>query len=306
MTFRFGLPAGRPEFSAPVRAALWITLAGVLFTVTITSVRKVTPDLHVFEAVMFRSLFGIVFMVPWLIRRGISQMRTHRIGLFAIRGSLAFFVTTLYFWAATMMPLADLVSITFTRPIFGTIAAIIFLHEVARARRWSAIAAGFIGMLIIIRPGFATLNVGMLLVLGGVCFQTCNTIIVKTLTRTEQSDTIALYHTLFILPLSIVPAIIFWKTLTLVQLGWLMAVGGCGMMSQRAMTRALAAADASFVLALSYLRLPIAALIGFLVFGEVPVIWVWIGGTVIAASSAYIARREAVIARAEKKGGGDG
>ena len=85
-----------------------------------------------------------------------------------------------------------------------------------------------------------------------------------------------------------------------------MAVGGSGMMSQRAMTRALAAADASFVLALSYLRLPIAALIGFLVFGEVPVIWVWIGGTVIAASSAYIARREAVIARAEKKGGGDG
>lgn len=299
MIFRFGRPPGQTEFSAPVRAAFWITLAGVLFTATITSVRQVTPDLHVFEAVMFRSLFGIVFMVPWLIRRGISQMRTRKIGLLAIRGSLAFFVTTLYFWAATMMPLADLVSITFTRPIMGTIAAVLFLHEVARARRWSAIAVGFIGMLIIVRPGFATLNVGMIMVLGGVCFQTCNTIIVKTLTKTEQSDTIALYHTLFILPLSIIPAIIFWKTPTLTQLGWLVAVGGAGIMTQRAMTRAFAAADASYVLALSYLRLPIAALIGFAVFGEVPVIWVWIGGAVIAGSSTYIARREAVNAREE-------
>jgi drug/metabolite transporter (DMT)-like permease len=93
MIFRFGRPPGQTEFSAPVRAAFWITLAGVLFTATITSVRQVTPDLHVFEAVMFRSLFGIVFMVPWLIRRGISQMRTRKIGLLAIRGSLAFFVT---------------------------------------------------------------------------------------------------------------------------------------------------------------------------------------------------------------------
>ena len=302
MTFRLGLPVDQTEFSAPVRAAFWITLAGIGFTGTMTSVRQVTPDIHVFEAVMFRSVFGIAFMVPWLIRSGISQMRTRRIGLLATRGSLAYFVTTLYFFAATMMPLADLVSITFTRPIFGTIAAILFLHEIARARRWSAIAVGFVGMMVIVRPGFATLNVAVFLVLAGVALQTCNTIIVKMLTRTEQSDTIALYHTLFILPLSIIPAIIVWQTPTLTQLGWLIAVGGTGILTQRAMTRAFAAADASYVLALSYLRLPIAALIGFAVFGEVPVIWVWIGGAIIAGSSAYIARREAVVARQEKAG----
>jgi len=101
MTFRLGLPVDQTEFSAPVRAAFWITLAGIGFTGTMTSVRQVTPDIHVFEAVMFRSVFGIAFMVPWLIRSGISQMRTRRIGLLATRGSLAYFVTTLYFFAAT-------------------------------------------------------------------------------------------------------------------------------------------------------------------------------------------------------------
>ena len=297
MTNPTGFLSGLPEFSAPVRAAFWITMAGVCFTLTMTAVRQVTPELHVFETVMFRSLFGIAFMLPWLIRNGVSQMRTTKVKLYAARGSMAYIVTTLYFFAATMMPLADLVSVTFTRPIFGTIAAILFLHEVARARRWTAIAIGFAGMLIIIRPGFTTLNIGMLLVLAGVCFQTFNTIIVKTLTRTEGSDTIALYHTLFILPLSVIPAIIVWKTPNLEQLAWLVAVGGAGIMTQRTMTRAFAVADASLVLAMSYLRLPVAALMGYLIFSEVPEIWVWIGGAVIAGSSAYIARREAVLAR---------
>lgn len=298
--------SGQTEFSAPVRAAFWITVAGFCFTVTMTAVRQVTPEIHVFEAVMFRSVFGIAFMVPWLLRRGISQMRTSRIGLMAARGGMAYFVNVLYFLGATMIPLADLVSITFTRPILGTIAAIVFLHEVARARRWTAIAVGFAGMLIIIRPGFEALNIGMLLVLGGVMLQTASTMMVKVLTRTEPPDTIVVYHTLFILPLSIVPAIIVWTTPTPEQLAWLVALGGAGLMTQRAMTRAFAAADASFVLALSYIRLPIAALVGFAVFGEVPEVWVWIGGAVIASSSTYIARREAVVARQEKEGSSGG
>ena len=136
----------------PARAAFWITIAGVCFTVAMTAVRKVSVDMHVLESVMFRSLFGIVFMMPWLLKKGLSGIKTKRLGLFAIRGSGAYFVTFFYFTAASLVPLADLTSITFTRPILGTIAAIIFLNEVAGARRWSAIGVGFIGMLIIVRP----------------------------------------------------------------------------------------------------------------------------------------------------------
>jgi drug/metabolite transporter (DMT)-like permease len=287
---------GSTKYSATTQAIFWITVAGACFAITMMAVRKVTVDLHVFEAVFFRCIIGIAFMLPWLIRHKFAGLKTKRMGYLAIRGSLAFFVSVFYYTAASLIPLADLTALTFTRPIFGTIAAIFFLNEVVHGRRWSAIAVSFIGMLIIIRPGFSDLNLGILLVLGGVALQTVNTILVKILTRTEHPDTIALYHTIFILPLALIPAIYVWQTPTLEQFGWLIIIGGVGVMVQRAMARAFAVADASFVLALSFLRLPIAALIGFAVFGEIPGVWMWAGATIICASSVYIARREAMLA----------
>ena len=286
-----------------IQATIWITLSGIMFTIIITAVRTVTEELHVLEAVFFRSLFGIAFMLPWLIRSGPkTALGTKRLGLLAIRGCIAYFITLLYFSAAGLMPIADLTSITFTRPIFGTIAAIFVLSEIVGPRRWTAIAIGFVGMVIIVRPGFQEINLGVLFILVAVVMQTANTMIVKILTRTDHPDTIAMYHAIFMLPLAVIPAIFVWQTPTLGLFGWLIVIGGLGILNQRMVTRAFAVADVSLVLALGYLRLPIAALIGFLVFGEVPEIWVWIGGAVIAGSAAYIAHREATIARTDRKG----
>jgi drug/metabolite transporter (DMT)-like permease len=286
-----------------IQAALWITLSGFTFTISITAVRAVTQELHVLEAVFFRSVFGIAFMLPWLIRNGPrAALGTGRLGLFAIRGGLAYFVTLLYFAAAGLMPIADLTSITFTRPIFGTIAAIFVLSEIVGLRRWIAIAIGFLGMVIIVRPGFQAINLGAIYILVAVIMQTANTMIVKILTRTEHPDTIAMYHAVFMLPLAVIPAIFVWQTPTLEMFGWLIVIGGFGILNQRMLARAFAVADASLVLALGYLRLPISALMGFLVFGEVPTIWVWTGGAVIAGAAAYIAHREASVAHTGKEG----
>jgi drug/metabolite transporter (DMT)-like permease len=287
---------------ASIQAAFWITLSGFTFTVSITAVRNVTEELHVMEAVFFRSVFGIAFMLPWLIRNGPrAALGTKRLGMFVIRGCLAYFITLLYFAAAGLMPIADLTSITFTRPIFGTIAAIFVLSEIVGMRRWIAIAIGFLGMVIIVRPGFQAINLGAIYILVAVIMQTANTMIVKILTRTEHPDTIAMYHAVFMLPLAIIPAIFVWQMPTFEEFGWLIVIGGFGILNQRMLARAFAIADASLVLALGYLRLPISALVGFLVFGEVPTIWVWIGGAVIASAAAYIAHREASAAPAERK-----
>ena len=287
---------------ASIQAAFWITLSGFTFTVSITAVRNVTEELHVLEAVFFRSIFGIAFMLPWLIRNGPrAALGTKRLGMFVIRGCLAYFITLLYFAAAGLMPIADLTSITFTRPIFGTIAAIFVLSEIVGMRRWIAIAIGFLGMVIIVRPGFQAINLGAIYILVAVIMQTANTMIVKILTRTEHPDTIAMYHAVFMLPLAVIPAIFVWQMPTFEEFGWLIIIGGFGILNQRMLARAFAIADASLVLALGYLRLPISALMGFLVFGEVPTIWVWIGGAVIASAAAYIAHREASAAPAERK-----
>ena len=287
---------------ASIQAAFWITLSGFTFTVSITAVRNVTEELHVLEAVFFRSVFGIAFMLPWLIRNGPrAALGTERLGMFVIRGCLAYFITLLYFAAAGLMPIADLTSITFTRPIFGTIAAIFVLSEIVGMRRWIAIAIGFLGMVIIVRPGFQAINLGAIYILVAVIMQTANTMIVKILTRTEHPDTIAMYHAVFMLPLAVIPAIFVWQMPTFEEFGWLIVIGGFGILNQRMLARAFAIADASLVLALGYLRLPISALMGFLVFGEVPTIWVWIGGAVIASAAAYIAHREASPAPAGRK-----
>jgi S-adenosylmethionine uptake transporter len=286
-----------------IQAAFWITLSGFTFTISITGVRAVTEELHVLEAVFFRSVFGIAFMLPWLIRNGPrTALATGRLGLFAIRGCLAYFITLLYFMAAGLMPIADLTSITFTRPIFGSIAAIFVLSEIVGLRRWIAIVIGFLGMLIIVRPGFQTLNLGVIYILLAVIIQTANTMIVKILTRTEHPDTIAMYHAAFMLPLAVIPAIFVWQTPSLEMFAWLIVIGWFGILNQRMLARAFAIADASLVLALGYLRLPISALMGFLIFGEIPTIWVWIGGAVIASAAAYIAHREASTSRPEQKG----
>ena len=287
--------------SPSIQATIWVALSGLTFTGSIAAVRAVTEELHVLEAVFFRSIFGIAFMIPWLVRNGPkTALSTSRLGLFAIRGSLAYFVTLLYFMAAGMMPLADLTSITFTRPIFGTIAAIFVLSEIVGLRRWMAIAVGFVGMLIIVRPGFQAINLGIIIMVGAVILQTANTMIVKILTRTEHPDTIAMYHAVFMLPLAIIPVFFVWQTPSLEMLGWLILIGGFGILNQRMLARAFRVADASLVLALGYLRLPISALMGFVFFGEVPTIWVWIGGAIIASAAAYIAHREAFVASPEK------
>ncbi len=164
-------------------------------------------------------------------------------------------------------------------------------------RRWTAIIVGFMGALVIIRPGFQDIDPGVLFVLGAVAGQTWNSINIKRLTRTEAPDTIVVYYALFILPLALVPALFVWTTPDLTQLGWLALIGLLGILTQRAITRAFAATDTTVVMAVGFTRLPIAAAIGFILFGEVPEIWVWIGGALILASSVYIAHREAVAAR---------
>ena len=299
MGFLTAFARGFKQLSGPVRATIFVAVAGTLFTLSMSAVRQVSPGIHIFEVVLFRS----IFMAPWVIRQGPAALHTSHLGLLALRGAIAFMVSVCLFSAALLMPLADLTAINFTRPILTSIAAILFLGEVVRLRRWTAIIVGFIGNLIIIRPGFQDLNPGVLFVLAAVAGQTWNSINIKILTRTEAPDTIVVYYTLFILPLALGPALFVWTTPDLTQLGWLALIGLLGILTQHAITRAFAATDTTVVMAVGFTRLPIAAVIGFMLFGEVPEIWVWIGGTMILASSVYIAHREAVAAREGKKPG---
>lgn len=283
--------------SSIVRACCWITVSAISYTLMISIVRKVAPGIHVFEIVFFRSLFAFMFMIPWIMRQGLSAFHTPKVGLLAVRGAGAFVASSCLFYAVTLMPLGEMMAISFTRPIFGSIAAILFLGEVASGRRWSAILIGFVGALIIVRPGFQVLNLGTIFVFIAITAQVMNTIIIKYVTRTTKPDTIALFHGIFITPLALIPTLFVWTTPDLEQFLWLLGAGATSMLVQRTLMRGFAATDATLVLAFNFIRLPAAALAGFVFFSEVPEIWVWAGGAVIFASTILLAQRENTLER---------
>lgn len=283
--------------SGPVRAGWWITASAIFYVAMISIVRELAAEIHVFEIVFFRGLFGACFMIPWIMRRGITALRTPKTGLLVVRGIGAFVSGSCLMFAVTMLPMGEFMAITFTRPIFGSLGAILFLGEIARGRRWTAIFVGFAGALIVIRPGIDVINLGAMLVLVAVAVQVGNTLVIKYLTRTVHPDAIAIYHALVVTPLALIPTLYLWITPTAEQFLWLVAAGATSILVQRSMTRAFAATDATVVMAFGFVRLPVAALAGFVFFSEVPIIWVWIGGGLIVAASVFLVRREDVAAR---------
>lgn len=285
----------------PVQCAFWIVLSGTLITIQLGIVRLIADQVHVFEIIFVRASFGLLFILPMLIKgRGI-YLKPKKPGLNILCGALAFIATFCFYFAAKYMPLADITAIHFIRPVFAAYAAAIILGEVLSGRRILAFAMAVVGAAIIIRPGYVDFNVGILFVFGVIAVQSWNPINRKKLSAVEHPDTVAVWNVLVVLPLGAICTIFVWTTPTLEQLGWMAAIGILEMINQRVLARAYVQGDAILVVGLHYTRLPIAAIIGFLMFGDVPEIWIWIGGTVIAFAAIFLARSEV---KAAKKASG--
>ena len=278
--------------SASVRGALWMCAAATAFALMITLVRHLTEGLHPLQVVFFRTAFGLLAMLPWLLRQGVGVLRTGRLRLHLLRALIGIFAMVGWFTTLSLMPLAEATALSFTAPIFTSVLAVLILGEVMRLRRWTATVIGFLGAVIIVRPGFAAIQPAALLAIATAAIWASSTILIKVMARTESAGAITTYMVLLTTPLTLLAALFVWQNPSLGQLGWAALLGAAGSTGHLCMSRALATADATVVAPLDYLRLPIVALIAFLAFGEVPGIWVWLGGAVIAASSVYIAHRE--------------
>lgn len=286
------------RWPSPVQCAFWIIFSGVLTTTQLGIVKLIAHELNVFEILFVRALFSLLFVLPLLRGKARILLRPVRWGICLLCGVLAFAANVCFYFAAKYMPIADIMAIHFTRPIFAAVVASVFLGESIRGSRAIAIVAGVIGAAIIVRPGLVDLNVGVLFVFGVVAVQSWNPINRRMLAKSEHPDTIAVWNPLVILPLAMVPAIFFWVTPSPAQLGWMAAIGVLEMVNQRVLARAYLQGEAVVVVALHYTRLPIAAVVGYLMFGNVPEIWIWVGGAVIAGAAIYLARKEGAAARA--------
>jgi len=273
--------------SAQARGVFWTVCSITSFTCFMVGGRHVTQSMHPFEALFFRSVFMLAFMLPWAMHHPIGPFTLRRMGPFAVRGVLAMTNMTLLLSALALMPVAEVSAINFLRPMLTTLLAVVFLSESVNVQRWISILVGFIGALIIIRPGFIELNTGILLALASCITAAVTFILVKTLTGRENPDVIAFYQPVFVMPIAAVLMAFVWEVPTWADVGWCGVLGLFAITTHRTMNRAFAAVELSFLQPLEFIRLPIAAALGWIAFGDATDIYTWIGGTVIFAASIY-------------------
>lgn len=282
---------------ASSRGAIFMIASAAGFAVMMAIVRYLSREMHPFEIAFFRNLFGVLFMVPWMLRVGRESLATERMGMHFLRSAAGLAAMLTFFTALSLLPLAEVTALTFTTPMFTTIGAALILRETVKARRWTATLVGFVGALIILRPGTEALRPEALVALAAAALMALAFLTVKSLSRTENPNAIVVMMGLLMTPMSLFPALFVWETPAVQLWPWLLGLGLSATVGQVFLTRAFAAADASAVLPFDFSRLVFVSILGFLFFGERPDLWTWVGGGVIVAAAAYIAHREAVAGR---------
>lgn len=277
------------------KAIALMLLAALAFSCMNVLIRWTSGELHPFQIAFFRNLFGLVFMLPWLIKFGYRNFKTDRFPLFIIRAFLGLFSMFCYFWGITVLPLAKAVALSFTVPLFVTIGAAVFLKEDVNWRRWIAVLVGFLGTLIILRPTVDGDLIASLVVIASSVTMAASVLIIKSLSRTEDPNVIVMYMVLLMTPLSLPVAATVWQWPTMETWVLVALMGFLGSFAHLMFTHSLKMSDVSIVMPFDFARLPFIILLAWIVFNQSVDHWTIIGAAIVFASGVYIARREALL-----------
>ena len=277
---------------AATRAVLAVILSTVFFSCMHGAIRHLSAELHPFVIAFFRNVFGLLVILPWFIRDGLDLLKTGKIGLHIARALMNTVAMLTFFYALSITPLTVVTALAFSAPIFATLLAMLLFREAVGWRRWTAIVVGFLGCLIVLRPGFAEVGLGPILVLIAAFAWAIALSIIKVLGRTDSSVVITAYMSLLMAPLSLIPALLVWQTPSWEQVAWLVALGVSGGVGQMLMAEALRLGDVSLVMPFDFFKLVWATLIAWYFFQERPDLYTWVGGAVIFVATLYIAIRE--------------
>ena len=291
-------PDRPPEGQDTIKGAALLLVAICIGVFNWTIIKHLGQEMPSVEIAWFRALFGLIVIIPFVLRTGPSILRTKRPGLHVVRGANSSMILALAYFALTHLPIALVTSISFSRPLFLLVLAAVFLHEKIHSHRAIATAVGFIGVLVIVRPG-GDFEPAMLASVGSAMLMAVNIVILKILVRDDPTETMIFSVTMFQTIFLAVPAFIFWQTPTWEQIGWLVAIGVSGTLMQSFMVRAYRAAEASALAPFDYTRLIFASLVGFFIFGEIVDNYTLVGAAILIGATFYIAQRERKIAQAK-------
>ncbi|MDP6785748.1 MAG: DMT family transporter [Rhodospirillales bacterium] len=275
------------------RGVLW-ALGSVIFMTCMGLVIKHLGALGVPLAmiVFFRQALVLLISLPWFVRMGPGPFRTRRPGTHLLRALFSVIAFCGLAFALDRLILADAIALSSSTPLWSIVGSVFLLGETVRVRRWTATVIGFIGVLCIVRPE-GHFEWAMLAAISSAFFGSLSKITLKKLTETDSVGQIIVHFSLIGTILTVGPCLYFWRTPDLVQAAWMGAMGGFAFIGQFCISKAFSHGDVTVVGPMDFLRMPLAALLGMVLFAEVPDVWTVAGMAIIAISSAYIARREA-------------
>jgi len=295
------LTIGKREIR-PVAAALFMLAACACFAFNSVFARLATDEeLHPFVAAFFRNLFSFgILLVMTVGRSGWSVLKPNRLDLLTVRGTINGASMLAWFYAVPLLPLNDLTALGFTAPLWATVLAVLLLGEVVGWRRWAATLIGFVGVVVILQPGFSDVHWASGLVLFSSAMWAFTIIVVRRLTFLERPETILLYQALMMSIIALIPSLFVWTTPSGEVWIWLLSLGILGAAAHAFHVRAYTMQEVAALQPLDFARLPIVAVAAWAIFGEVPSPAVWIGAFVVFAAGTYISHREAQLARRAK------
>jgi drug/metabolite transporter (DMT)-like permease len=276
-----------------LRGLAWAAAAGLLFVMLNAIMRGLSLALSPFQTQFLRYLFGLVVMLPFILRSGIAAYRPHRISGQFFRGGVHTLGLCLWFTAIPHISLADTTALGFTTPIFIMIGAMLMLGERARWERWLAALIGFAGVLIVVAPKLTGSGGGFLLVmLASSPMFAASFLLTKTLTKYDKTEVIVVWQAITVMLCSLPLGVLHWQMPSTSQWGLFLLCGLLGSAGHFCLTRSFSVADISATQSVKFLELVWAVAIGWLMFSDTPSRSTLIGGIVICGSTLWIARRE--------------
>ncbi len=283
-----------------VRGILWLVMGTLAFSINDLFVKSLGKSMSPFQMAFFRYGIGFLIMAPVFMRMGAVGLKTSRPSIHGARLVIACIAQVGVYTTVVYLPLADATALAFSRILFTTIVAVIVLREVVSGGRWTATFAGFVGVIIMVRPG-GEVDPIVFVAIGSACTFAVANVMIRLMSTTEPPNRILFYYQAGGIAVFLIPTILLWQSppdivswLMALAIGILTAVGMIGFI------RGFAVGEASVIGPTEYIRLIFAAAFGLLIFGEVPDVWTIVGALIIVACTSFIARMEAARKRPAK------
>jgi drug/metabolite transporter (DMT)-like permease len=275
------------------KLAIFLIITSVFFgTVMLSFLKIAQEDVNVYVAGFFRFFLGLIIILPYIVKNKDAVLKTTHLKQHFLRAILGLPAMLIYFSALVLLPIEKLTAISFVVPLIVTILAVFFLGEKIYIYRTLALILGFSGMLVIIRPGFVDISIGVYMVLFSALLWSINIIITKKISKDDSAITILAYQSIFMSLLSFFIVLFFWEMPSLKTFIYLILAAMCGTVLHLTLNHAFKLVDVSMTQPYSFLNLVFASIIGYFVFDEMPDLYTWIGALIIFTGVLIISYRE--------------